>query len=164
MILYHGSSVAVPEPRIIASEYGRDFGVGFYTTTILAQAERWAKRRALIDNRRNPSAAPTVSVYEYRDEDAARELSTKDFPDPDLEWLDFVLRCRSDASFRHDYDIVTGDIANDDVGETISYVQNGIMRREDAVEKLKFSKTNDQICFNTAKALTYLKFIEARTV
>lgn len=68
---------------------------------------------------------------------------TKDFPDSYLEWPDFILRCRSDARFRHNYNILTSDIANDDVGETISYVQNGIMRREDAVEKLKFSKIND---------------------
>ena len=49
--------------------------------------------------------------------------------------------------------------ADDNVGETISYVAQGIMRKEDAVERLRFEKINNQICFNTEKALSYLKYI-----
>ena len=44
MILYHGSTVAVNVPKIIKTEYGRDFGFGFYTTDIQEQAARWAVR------------------------------------------------------------------------------------------------------------------------
>lgn len=29
MVLYHGSSIEVKEPKIIASEKGRDFGFAF---------------------------------------------------------------------------------------------------------------------------------------
>lgn len=39
--------------------------------------------------------------------------------------------------------IVCGKIANDNVGETVSYVMQGIMRKEDAVERLKFEKINN---------------------
>ena len=46
MILYHGSTMEVSQPRILKSEVGRDFGFAFYTTDIQAQAERWARRRA----------------------------------------------------------------------------------------------------------------------
>ena len=42
MILYHGSNVIVETPQIIKTEYGRDFGFGFYTTDIKEQAVRWA--------------------------------------------------------------------------------------------------------------------------
>ena len=52
MILYHGSTMEVSQPRILKSEIGRDFGFAFYTTDIQAQAERWARRRAMIENRR----------------------------------------------------------------------------------------------------------------
>ena len=45
------------------------------------------------------------------------------------------------------------------IGETVSYVLQNIMRKEDAVERLKFEKINNQICFNTEKALRYLKYI-----
>ena len=51
-----------------------------------------------------------------------------------------------------------GKIANDNVGETVEYVLAGIMRKEDAVERLKFEKINDQICFCTERALKTLAF------
>ena len=38
MILYHGSTMEVSQPRILKSEIGRDFGFAFYTTDIQAQA------------------------------------------------------------------------------------------------------------------------------
>ncbi|AEF81806.1 conserved hypothetical protein [Leadbettera azotonutricia ZAS-9] len=55
--------------------------------------------------------------------------------------------------------MVTGKIANDDVGETVSFVVQGIMRPEDALEKLKFETINNQICFATEKALSFLMYI-----
>ncbi len=72
-----------------------------------------------------------------------------------------VVKCRSDITFRHGYDIVSGKIANDNVGETVSYVMQGIMRKEDAIERLKFEKINNQIAFCSEKALKELKFIES---
>jgi len=58
----------------------------------------------------------------------------------------------------HGYDIVTGKVANDTVGETVAYVVQDIMRREDALDRLKFEQINKQVCFNIAKALSHLKF------
>ena len=74
MILYHGSTVEVQQPRILKSEIGRDFGFAFYTTDIRTQAERWARRRAMIESRRTKiEVQPVVSVYEW-DEDDAKQL------------------------------------------------------------------------------------------
>lgn len=81
-----------------------------------------------------------------------------------MEWLETVVRCRSDLSFRHRYDIVIGKIADDNVGETVSYVVQGIMRKEDAIERLKFEKINNQIAFCTDRALSQLRFIGSYTV
>lgn len=53
MILYHGSYTEIERPEIITQEKGRDFGFGFYTTTIKQQAERWAIRAARIRFRQN---------------------------------------------------------------------------------------------------------------
>lgn len=161
MILYHGGCEEVREPRVIASELGRDFGFAFYTTDIQPQAERWAIRKARVENRRRRGAAlPVVSVYEW-DEAAARDLVIKRFDAPGMEWLDLVVRCRGDISYRHAYDIVIGKIANDNVGETVSYVMQGIMRREDAVERLRFEKINNQIAFCTEKALHTIHFLRS---
>jgi len=46
MIVYHGSNVIVEHPDNLHSQEHLDFGMGFYTTTVQLQAERWAKRKA----------------------------------------------------------------------------------------------------------------------
>ena len=95
MILYHGSTMEVSQPRIFKSEIGRDFGFAFYTTDIQAQAERWARRRAMIESRRAKAAIqPIVSVYEW-DEEAAKQLRFLQFDGASMEWLDLVDTCRS---------------------------------------------------------------------
>lgn len=48
MIVYHGSYTSIETPQIITQEKGRDFGFGFYTTSIKEQAERWAIRTARL--------------------------------------------------------------------------------------------------------------------
>ena len=40
MKLYHGSNVAVKQPKIIVSDRRLDFGTGFYLTTSYKQAEK----------------------------------------------------------------------------------------------------------------------------
>ena len=162
MILYHGTTVEIKKPEIITSEIGRDFGFAFYTTEIKEQAERWAIRRAKIQSRKKRSqAVPIVNIYEWQ---GAGGLSAKSFDDASMEWLDMVVKCRSDIEYKHEFDIVCGKIANDNVGETVSYVIQGIMRKEDAVERLRFEKINNQIAFCTEKALSTLEFVESYVV
>ena len=158
MILYHGSTMEVSQPRIFKSEIGRDFGFAFYTTDIQAQAERWARRRAMIESRRAKAAIqPIVSVYEW-DEEAAKQLRFLQFDGASMDWLELVVTCRSRTDYSHNYDIVEGKIANDNVGETVSYVMQGIMRKEDAIERLRFERINNQIAFCTETALRTLYF------
>ena len=158
MILYHGSTMEVSQPRILKSEIGRDFGFAFYTTDIRAQAERWAKRRAMIESRRTKTEVqPIVSVYDW-DEDAAKQLQFLQFDGASMEWLDLVVTCRSQTDYSHGYDIVEGKIANDNVGETVSYVMQGIMRKEDAIKRLRFEQINNQIALCTEAALRTLRF------
>ena len=63
MRLFHGSSIVVSEPRIGFSRSNLDFGRGFYATSIRTQAERWAKRKAFLDN----SSTAIVSEFELGD-------------------------------------------------------------------------------------------------
>ena len=160
MKLYHGSIVAVESPRIIRSDVGRDFGFGFYTTDIKEQAERWALRRRRTARRNGDvNAQAIVSVYEIDIEAARRTLDFKDYPKASMDWLDMVVACRSNKDFSHPYDVVTGKIANDSVGETVSYVLAGVMRKEDAIERLKFQQINNQCAFCSERSLTFLKYI-----
>ena len=75
-----------------------------------------------------------------------------------------VIRCRSDIEYQHGYDIVEGKIANDNVGETVSFVMQGIMRKEDAVERLRFEKINNQLAFCTERSLETLTFVDSYIV
>lgn len=159
MLLYHGTTLEIKEPKIITSEVGRDFGFAFYTTDIQEQAERWAIRRAKIESKRTKKPAlAIVNVYEWNN---TGELTERHFDGASMEWLELVVRCRGDVSFTHGYDIVSGKIANDNVGETVSYVMQGIMRKEDAVERLKFEKINNQIAFCSERSLKELIFVKS---
>lgn len=165
MKLYHGSTVVIEAPQIIRSAVGRDFGFGFYTTDIKEQAERWALRRKRTASRNGVTdTQAVVSVYEI-DIDAARQkLSFKDFPAASMEWLEMILSCRSNKDFTHSFDVVTGKIANDSVGETVSYVLAGIMRKEDAVERLKFQQINNQLAFCSERSLSFLTYVSSYIV
>ncbi len=162
MIVYHGTIVEVTNPKIIRSEIGRDFGFAFYTTDIKEQAERWAVRKAKIEMRKSHKPAKAiVNVYEWSEDIFMNILK---FKGASMEWLDMVVQCRSNKDYVHPYDIVCGKIANDNVGETVSYVVQGIMRKEDAVKRLKFEKINNQIAFCTERSLERLKFLNCYEV
>jgi len=160
MIIYHGGTEIVKTPMIMPINKGRDFGIGFYTTTIKEQAEKWAVRQSR--NRRTESAI--LNVYEYDDDSAINQLEIKTFNDYTTDWLDLVISCRQDGSHNHGYDVVCGKIADDDVGETVQAVIDGLSSKEFALSKLVFMPANDQICFCTEKSLSFLKFIESEVV
>ena len=65
MILYHGGTEAVMHPDCKAGRPDLDFGQGFYVTSLLDQAEGFARRKA-----RDRKIKPVISVYEF-DYDAA---------------------------------------------------------------------------------------------
>ena len=159
MILYHGSDVEVKNPKIIKSEKGRDFGCAFYLTPIKEQAERMAKRK----QRMNKSNSAITSVFEFNEKDISN-IKYKMFKNPDLEWLDMIIECRTNPSFRHGYDIVEGKIADDSVGETILFVIDGVIKKEDALERLKFQKINSQIAFCSEDSLKLLKYANSYEV
>ena len=159
MTLYHGSDVEVKNPKIIKSEKGRDFGCAFYLTPIKEQAERMARRK----QRMNKSASAVVSVFEFNEKEI-NNLRYKSFKNPDLEWLDMIIECRTNPSFNHGYDIVEGKIADDSVGETILFVIDGVIKKEDALERLKFQKINSQVAFCSEESLKTIRFINSYEV
>ena len=61
----------------------------------------------------------------------------------------------------HGFDIVYGKIANDDVGETVQAVLDGLMPFDFALQKLAFMPSNNQYCFCTEISCGYLGFIES---
>lgn len=159
MILYHGSNVVVEQPRLIEQNRFLDFGYGFYTTTNKEQAENFAQK--VIVRR---GGKPIVNVYEL-DENARTDLlKIKKFSAPDEEWLDFVFAHRTGTYGGNQYDLIIGAVANDDVYRTLQVYSTGLLTKEQALEALKIKKLFNQYVFTTDKALSFLKFIEAKEV
>lgn len=158
MILYHGSNVIVKQPIIIQSEKGRDFGCAFYLTPIKEQAERMAMRK----KKEKKSEDAYVSVFEW--DESKDGLLYKELLEPNLEWLELIIECRTKPKYKHGFDIVEGKIADDNVGETILFVINDVMRKEDALERLKFQKIISQIAFCSEQSLKHLQFIKSYKV
>lgn len=69
MFLYHGSNLAVSEPRLVEQNRFLDFGYGFYTTTNKAQAIGFADKVT----KRRKEGVPTVSIYEIDERKAFYE-------------------------------------------------------------------------------------------
>ena len=156
MRLYHGSNVEVRNPSL---RYGRnktDFGKGFYTTTQKEQAEKWTE----IKLDRAKTGKKIVSVYEVDDALLANsELRIREFHGVIAAWLDFVVGCRKGQV--HDYDLVFGPVANDNVFVTVNLYESGVLSAEAAILQLKAYKTYDQLSFHTDKVIKTLNFLES---
>lgn len=156
MRLYHGSTVAVRKPSLRQGRSNADFGKGFYTTTNLEQAERWAH----IKQEREETGRAVVSVYEFDEKLLnSADWNIRQFTSADEAWLYFVTDCRKSRS--HDYDIVLGPVANDKVFTTVNLFESGVLTAEAAILQLKAYKTYDQMSFHTDKTIDKLRFIEA---
>lgn len=157
MFLYRGSNVEVCKPRVIVTSRTLDFGAGFYTTSDLGQAKRWA----CLQTRRRGEGTPAVSVFEY-DVEAAQRLKVRVFPGPDGEWLDFVCENRKAIYCGEKHDIVVGPVANDSTMPVISDYMAGFTDRPTAITLLKPQRLTDQYAFLTASGIGTLRHVETR--
>lgn len=160
MILYHGSTDLVDKPEIRKGDVYLDFGVGFYTTTSYEQAERWAR----IKMRRNNVKIGYLSVYEFNLEKARDALSFEEFQTADEKWLDFVVSNRKGAESTVIHDLHIGPVADDNIYQSIRLFETGAYDAEYTVKKLKTEVLHDQWTLHTNKALSYLKFLEAKEI
>lgn len=155
MRLYHGSNVIVEHPTIMVPKRLLDFGPGFYLTSSLEQASRWASRTA----RRHGMGEPVVTVFDL-DEACASELSWLRFDGPDSRWLRYITRNRTDASYTDTYDLVSGPVANDQAIRTLNNFLDGYLTEEMALQLLLPQRLKDQYAMKTASALSALTFVE----
>lgn len=154
LILYHGSNVDVRNPKILVTNRMLDFGPGFYTTSNVEQAKRWAELQA----HRRMKGIPTVSMYAY-DEDAVKKLSLLCFQKADGDWLNFVAQNRRGIYRGPKFDIVIGPVANDNTMTVISDYMAGTINKDTALILLLPQKLADQYAFLTAKGLSALKYM-----
>ena len=143
-IIYHGSYCEVENPEIREGEFTKDFGTGFYCTILKEQAEKWA----------NKYKTPVINKYEYEEN---KDLKIKEFVLMTEEWLDFIISCRNGE--KHDYDIVIGAMADDQVYNYITDLLSGTITRQAFWELAKFRHPTHQIAFCTQEALKCIKYV-----
>lgn len=149
MTVYHGSYTVIEHPAILKGRNTKDFGTGFYCTVIREQAERWSKRYN----------TPVVNVYTVRMDTSLKILEFASMTD---EWLDFIIACRHGEP--HDYDIVIGAMANDQIYNFVSDYIDGIITRDQFWSMAKFKYPTHQINFCTPAALNCLEFLSYEEV
>lgn len=143
MTVYHGGYQPVKEPEIRIGRNTKDFGNGFYCTIIKEQAQRWAKRYdTKIVSTYDVCLNPKLNILEFE------EMSEK--------WLDFIVTCRSGKM--HDYDIVIGAMADDQIYNFISDYMDGVITREQFWVLAKFKYPTHQIAFCSEEALKCLEY------
>lgn len=155
MILYHGSNVEVKEPRLLKVQRELDFGKGFYTTSDLDQATRWANRTA----KRLRQNKAFVSVYGIAETEIAM-LNVLRFEKPDADWLRYVVKNRKGQDTSSEWDVICGPVANDQTAPVIDLFLDGMYDEEEAIKRLLPQKLKDQFAFKTEKALALLRFRE----
>ncbi len=149
MIVYHGSSQIVEYPDVLHSYRALDFGKGFYVTSVMEQAERWARRKAALTGGK-------AIVNQYKMEDDISGLRIRTFSDDLSDWIDFVCDCRDEGTDYQKYDLIIGKVANDKVFRVVDMYHSGIWSRDRALQEIKAYPNYDQIAFITRTAIEKL--------
>lgn len=157
--LYHGSNQEISEIDLSLGMPDKDFGQGFYLTNLRHQAERMALSKC----KRSQGKNPTVTVYEFDEEEARRQkLRIKVFDKPTEAWAKFVSdnRHASKTGFSHDFDIVIGPIADDSMAIQFRLYEQGYITLRQLARKIIFPQNNSQHFFATERAVKLLRKVE----
>ena len=147
------------EPILLKVQRELDFGKGFYTTSDMEQAARWAERTA---KRRGESNA-FVTVYEVN-EDELKNIRLLSFDSPNVEWLNFVVKNRKGEYIAGNWDIISGPVADDQTAQVIDLYLEGAYDEEEAIRRFLTQRLKDQYAFKTNEALKLLIFKEVITL
>ncbi|GHT67982.1 hypothetical protein FACS1894110_14530 [Spirochaetia bacterium] len=148
MTVFHGSNIDFDKVSLDFAKDRRDFGKGFYTTTIREQAVLWAQDLCL--------RYKTEKAFLYEFEFSKINLNGKVFDGISEEWLNFIINNRIQGGIQHNYDVVQGPVANDRIYPTITLFLNGRYDVEYTLKKLAFFKPNNQLSIHSPNALSNL--------
>lgn len=156
MILYHGTYTWFDSIELEKCRPFKDFGKGFYLTDLEEQAMKMAVKKSKIFH-----GSPVILKFKFDTGLLTNgELKVKKFNRPDREWAEFIYNNRSRTrTFRHDYDIVIGPIADDGVAYLLDRYEEGTITLDQLAQELEFKELNNQYFFGTEKALNFLKHL-----
>ncbi len=161
MTLYHGSNTEIESIDLSKCRPNKDFGRGFYLTTMKEQAEKMARRTARIYG-----GSPWVTIFSF-DKQLLTEssLNIKKFLTPSEGWALFVINNRNrnfqnitsfECNSDNKYDIVYGPVANDDLALMFRQLVNGLISVEALVKEMKPKTLTNQYSFHTPEAVKHL--------
>ncbi len=144
--IYHGSTVIVKKP-----------------STDIEQAKRWTKikKGRMQEENKDDKIKRYINIYEYTEN---KNLNILNFEEATEQWLDFVYRNRKSRELLHDYDIVKGPVADDNLFATLRLYERNYTSKEDTIRALKTYKLVNLISFHTSKAIDTIKYIETKEV
>ena len=154
MTVYHASNFIIESPDIYHCRDFLDFGKGFYLTSLIEQAKKYAQRFLYQGDK------AYLNHYNL-DENLDNKFNIKEFGDYNEEWLDFVTLCRL-GKLSSKYDMITGGIADDKVFNTVDLYFSGNISKEEALKRLKFIHPNHQICILNQELINkHLHFLKS---
>lgn len=152
MIVYHGTNVLFDKVDLKHSKDKRDFGKGFYTTTLEEYATNWAENMYI----RYGGDGKIVMKFRLT---LSEDLYIRRFPEMNREWLTMIKNNRMFGDTQHGYDIVIGPVADDNTIRTVALYVAGIYNEEMAIQLLKSYVAHDQVSLHTERALQCLEFL-----
>lgn len=157
MILYHGTNLCIDKIELSVCRPNKDFGKGFYLTTIENQAQKMAMRVSAVYG-----GEPIVNAYLFDEKNLKNpHLHIRVFDNPSVEWALFVTNNRNKIlSGEHNidakYDIVTGPVADDDLSLLFRQFTSGLIDETALKKGMEFRKLTDQYSFHTERAIELL--------
>ena len=153
--MYHGTNTIITTVNLDKSRLRTDFGKGFYLSSKLGVARDWA-----VDK----SGATKTPIVMRLTLDTAKfytpELLMLRFVQPTIEWLNFIRDNRQIKAIagifgepRHNYDVVSGPIANDKVAKVVADYIDGLINTDEAIRRTKALPSAYQTSLHTQKAL-----------
>ena len=154
MMLYHGTNQLIGNIDLSKGRNRTDFGLGFYLSDKIGTAQSWAISKTML-----LGGTPTVIQYEINDD--YKELYGHRFNEiPSEEWLDFVVSNRKPNEKgieikepRHDYNWVSGPIADDKMNDVVKVYIAGSISREEAIRRARILPRTFQVSIHTTKAI-----------
>ena len=167
MILFHGSNTEISNIDLSRCGKYKDFGRGFYVTSLKKQAINWAR----VITKRLKTDKAILNKYEF--DNNLDDLNCKIFLEPNEEWATFVINNRNKDFTNHNeklsnhdnkYDLVHGLVANDDISAVLETFLLGVLPISQLPQALIYKELNDQYSFHTPKALLHIKFLGSEVV
>lgn len=152
MILFHGSDKSIDSIDLSKCRLFKDFGLGFYLSPSQKHAEKMADMVAKIND-----SKPVVNTFFFLIDETIEDVKIKVFGKPNQEWVDFIIKNRTQPNYHHNFDIVVGPVAGEVISFLIKKYEEGLLDIQSLLEQIHIGDYSIQYCFCSETAIKKLK-------